>query len=353
MYRNATVGAVIPAYNEEAFIGEVIETLPSFVDRAYVIDDASTDDTWEMIRRHAAAVNDPAHGDVARTRSDANGRASETSRAVGGSAVGGSTVFDESSQPFVVPIQHERNRGVGGAIKTGYKHALSDGIDVTVVVCGDGQTDPRLIERVIEPVVEGRADYAKGTRLHGRHREGMPAFRQVGNFMLSLLTKIASGYWKVTDPQNGSTAISLAALEEVDLDSLYEDYGFANDLLVRLNVHEMRVADVPWRAVYGDETSSIRYQTFIPKLSYLLLRDFLWRINRKYVADDFHLLAGFYYLGAAVSSVGFASLCKRALRREDDPLASLLLFAFGWLFLLSAMAMDREENDHLQPFDAD
>jgi len=330
MYAGNTVAAVIPAYNEEAHIGGVIDSLPPFVDRAYVVDDASTDGTWAAIREHAEAYNERA--------SHAGPRDVPVTD--------GGVELD----PPVIPVQHEVNRGVGGAIKTGYQRALDDGLDVTVVISGDGQTEPDIVERIVAPVAEGRADYAKGNRLLDRDRSEMPAFRLVGNFALSLLTKIASGYWKLMDPQNGSTAISREALERVELDELYEDYGFANDLLVRLNTHDMRVADVARRAVYNDETSHIDYASFIPKLSCLLLRDFLWRLRAKYLLRDFHPLAFLYYLGAFGSATGLLSLLNRLTDRGGDTgyAGSLGLVMIGALCLVLAMVFDMQESEPLQ-----
>lgn len=316
MYNDKTIAAVIPAYNEEPFIGEVIETLPEFIDRAYAIDDRSTDDTWGEIQRTAEAVNEA-----------------------------GETTLDR-----VVPIRHAENRGVGGAIKTGYLHALDDGIDVTTVIAGDGQTEPDIVERIVRPVAEGEADYSKGNRLLERDRSDMPLFRQVGNFALTLITKIASGYWKTMDPQNGSTAISYEALEAVGIEEMYEEYGYPNDLLVRLNAKNMRVADVSRRAVYKDEESSIDYTTYIPKVSGLLLRDFLWRLRVKYLVRDFHPLALFYYFGAATAGAGLFSGLKSAIDRDSRASrgSSLVLFALGWLFMLLAMVFDMRENEDLE-----
>jgi len=362
MYEGHTVAAVIPVYNEEPFIGEVIETLPTYIDRAYVVDDASTDGTWSAIQARA-------DGGVPVDPSARNGGGSDV--AVGGPGVvaeESSVVAEESGardetggrdddaggedggSPTVVPLQHERNRGVGGAIKTGYKRSIADGTEITVVIAGDGQTAPDVVERIVEPVAAGRVDYAKGNRM--LTREEMPVFRQIGNATLALLTRIASGYWKVNDPQNGSTAISLSALETLEIDELYEDYGFVNDLLIRLNVHEMRVADVPRRAVYEDETSHISYTSFVPKLSILLLRGFLWRLRVKYLQRDFHPLALCYYVGAGTSALGAASVGADALRDGPSRGDGTVLFALGWLFMLLAMVFDLDENRDLQEIGA-
>jgi glycosyltransferase involved in cell wall biosynthesis len=290
--------------------------LPEFIDRIYAIDDCSTDDTWAEIRGAAEAVNE-----------------------------GSGTSPDR-----VVPIRHAENRGVGGAIKTGYLHALDDGIDVTAVVSGDGQTEPDIVERIVAPVAEGRADYSKGNRLLGEKRRDMPPFRQVGNFTLTLITKIASGYWKMMDPQNGSTAISHEALERVGIEEMYEDYGYCNDLLVRLNANDVRVADVKRRAVYKDEESDIDYRTYIPRVSGLLLRGFLWRLRVKYLIRDFHPLALFYVVGAATAGAGLLSGLKSVIDRDSGTSrgSSLVLFALGWLFLLLAMVFDLKENEDLE-----
>jgi glycosyltransferase involved in cell wall biosynthesis len=314
MYEGKTIGAVIPAYNEEGFVGEVLETLPAFVDRAYVIDDCSTDGTLAEIREHAQAVNE---------------------------RVGADAPFD----PRVVPIEHGTNRGVGGALKTGYKRALADGVDVTTVIAGDGQTQPDIVERIVAPVARGRAGYAKGNRLLGEDRSRMPRHRQIGNGVLSLLTKIASGYWRVLDPQNGSTAISREALAAVGIEEMYEGYGYCNDLLVRCNVHGIRVADVQRRAVYEDETSHISYRSYIPLVSKLLLRDFLWRLGRKYGVDDTHPLVGLYALGAVGVGGALGSTLANRLRDPEERTGNgFVTFLLGTLCLLLAMTADRQEN---------
>ena len=260
MYEGQTVGVVVPAYDEAGFVGDVIETVPEYVDRVYAVDDRSTDETWQEIQAAAERVNESA---------------TESRRKL---------LADGGVADRVVPIRHEANRGVGGAIKTGYQRALRDDVDVTAVMAGDGQMDPDQLERLLDPIVAGDADYTKGNRLMcPDYREGMPKFRLFGNLVLTRLTQLSSGYWNSGDPQNGYTAISLDALEALDVADLYDDYGFANEILARLNVHDMRVVDVSMPAQYGDEQSSIEYHTFIPKVSHLLLRNYLWRLSTKYL----------------------------------------------------------------------
>lgn len=330
MYKGHTVAVVIPAYNEEGFVGDVIETVPEFVDRVYAIDDRSTDGTWDEIQ--AAAEN-------------VNGTRQKAPITDGGQA------FEKR----VVPMRNDRNSGVGGTVKAGYRRAMGDGIDIIAVMDGDGQHDPNYLDRLIDPIAEGRADYAKGNRLlYRKYRNGMSTWRFFGNSVLSFLTKIASGYWKMMDPQNGYRAISHHALSRIGVDDIYEDYGMCNDILVRLNTHDFRVADIAMPAVYGDEKSSIKYSTFIPKVSKLLLQDFLWRLKVKYLILDFHPLALFYYLGALTSVAGIAGLgfTLWALVASSGALVPGLvstgLTVIGLTLILWAMVFDMNANEDLE-----
>ncbi|WP_327054165.1 glycosyltransferase family 2 protein [Halomicrococcus gelatinilyticus] len=300
MYGGKTVGVVVPAYNEERFVGDVLDSLPDFVDRVYAVDDASTDATWDEIRDHATVERAP--------RTDAaTGEADETPLRADGD--GGT----------VVAIRHERNRGAGGAIKTGYLAARDDGVDVTVTIDADGQMDPAMMTQFLDPVVAGDADYAKGDRLATpEFREGMPRFRLAGNWLLTGLTWIASGYWDVTDPQNGYTAISLDALEAVDVEELYEYYGYCNDLLVKLNVAGMSVVDVPMPASYGDEQSSIDYGGYVPKVSLMLLRNFVWRLRTRYRSHPAGLAYALALLGAVAVLLRAVVAVALALAGSDS-----------------------------------
>ena len=366
MYQDKTIGAVVVAHNEEGLVGEVIDTLPAFVDRAYVVDDASTDETWAEIQEYARRVNDR-RGGVCTLTDAATDYATNDGHAVDGddhaeTSDDNTANADESPRGIprgdggferpVVPVRHEENQGVGGAIKTGYRHAYEDGIDVTVVMAGDGQMDPEQCHRIVAPVAEGRADYAKGNRLlESELREEMSTWRLFGNSLLTVLTKIASGYWKMMDPANGYTAISHAALEELDIEAVYDDYGAAHDILVRLNVANMRVADVPLPASYGEEESGIEYSTFVPNLSALLLRGFLWRLHTKYLVRDCHPFVLFYSLGALGGTIALVEQLRGLLDSDSSrarSLAGTVLLLVSASLVTFGMVFDLLDNEDLE-----
>ncbi|SIS01937.1 Glycosyltransferase involved in cell wall bisynthesis [Natronorubrum thiooxidans] len=331
MYKGKRIGVVVTAYNEDAFVGRVIETVPDFVDRIYAVDDASPDDSWDVIQRVGSRINE---------RADLEPEL---------------TVTDGGDARRVVPIRHEENRGYGAAVKTGYRHAVADEMDVVAVLNGDGQMDPEILDRIIDPVVEGEADYAKGNRLlNPDDRDGMSSFRFLGNAMLTGLSKFASGYWTIGDPQNGYTAISRETIEQLDLEAITDRYGFLNHILTHLNVHERRVADVPMTAIYGNEESSIRYVPFIQFVSLLLLRSFLWRLKTRYVVQEFHPAVVFYGTGIAGLVGGCAGLggsIARSLRGKGGfggAVGSFVATLLGLIALGMGIWLDTEENKPLE-----
>jgi glycosyltransferase involved in cell wall biosynthesis len=307
------VAVVIPAYNEEKLLAATIEGIPNFVDTIYVVDDASRDGTVEAARN----------------------------------------VHDRR----VRVIEHERNQGVGAAIVTGYKQALADRVDVTAVMAADNQMDPDDLEHIAAPVARDEVDYAKANRLFtGQAWELIPRYRYLGNAVLSLLTKIASGYWHVADSQSGYTAVSLRYLELLDLDRIYKRYGFPNDMLVHLNVWDARVRDVPSRPIYGvGERSGIRLRKVVPTISWLLMKGFFWRLRTKYVIRDFHPLVFFYVFGLVMSVLGLAlGIAEVVLRILGNQITAAsvvlvaLLLIFGSQFTLFAMWFDMESNKDLR-----
>ena len=315
MLEGKSIAVVVPAHDEEVLIEETLAGIPGFVDRIYVVDDASGDATVERAR--AAAARD--------------------SR--------------------IEVLTHERNGGVGAAIVTGYKRAIEDHVGVTCVMAADNQMDPVELETIAGPVVRGEVDYSKANRLFtGQAWELIPHYRYLGNAVLSLLTKIASGYWHVADSQSGYTAVAHQTLEELDLDRLYPRYGFPNDMLVHLNVVNARVRDVPSRPVYGvGERSGIKLRKVVPRISWLLLKAFFWRMKEKYVIRDFHPLVFFYLGGLAMGlaglGLGIALIVLRILGHSITAATGVLvalLLIFGSQFTLFAMWFDMESNKDLK-----
>jgi glycosyltransferase involved in cell wall biosynthesis len=305
------VAVVVPARDEEGLLPKTLAGIPDFVDRVYVVDDGSEDGT-------AAA------------------------------AEGGSRV---------ALIRHEQSGGVGAAIVTGYKRALEDGVDVVAVMAADNQMDPADLDTLAGAVARGEVDYAKANRLFtGQAWELIPRTRYLGNAVLSMLTKIASGYWHVADSQSGYTAVGRDTLALLDLDRIYRRYGFPNDMLVHLNVVNARVRDFPSRPIYGvGERSGIRYRSVVPRISWLLLKGFLWRLREKYVIRDFHPLVFFYALGFLMTFAGLVlGIVETVLRLMGNelPVATIVLVALllisGTQFTLFAMWFDMESNRDLR-----
>jgi glycosyltransferase involved in cell wall biosynthesis len=178
-------------------------------------------------------------------------------------------------------VRHEVNRGVGGAIVTGYRHALDRGADVIAVMAGDAQMDPADLAPLLAPLLDGRADYAKGDRLSwpGVFR-AMPLARFVGNHVLSWLTRFTSGYRAVRDSQCGYTAVTRAMLAQLELDALYTRYGFPNDVLAHLHSAGARLAQVTVRPIYGREVSGISWFTALVRVPLVLLRSLVHRRRR-------------------------------------------------------------------------
>jgi glycosyltransferase involved in cell wall biosynthesis len=335
MYRGQTVGVVLPAYNEADHIGAVIESLPAFVDRVYAIDDCSTDDTFDVISSYATETDhsggavEPAD-DSTRQRilPDGHGR----------------------TYPPVIPVQHRENQGAGGTLKTGYLLSTRDGMDNTVTIDADGQMDPDRMASLLDPLVEGRAGFSKGNRLADpTTANGMPRLRLLGNWLLTLLMKPASGYWKLRDPQNGYTAISLDALEAVDITAIPDDHDYPNDLLTRLNTAGVTVADVPMPAIYGDEESTIQFSEFVRQTSGTILTAFYWRLKTVSGHGGRHLPL-FYAAGVVGLAVGLLSALGTALSGLLPESLSYTLsesaafLGLGGLSLGLAMAADRQAD---------
>lgn len=299
------IAVVIPCYRVARHIEAVLDSVPGMVEHILVVDDACPE----------------ASGDGAARRAD----------------------------PRVEVIRHAVNKGVGGAVVTGYRRALELGCDIVVKMDGDGQMDPGELSRLIEPVTSGRVDYAKGNRFrHHAQLKSMPALRLLGNSVLSFLVKAASGQWGVMDPTNGYTAIHARALGELDLDRLAERYFFESDMLIQLGTLGMPVEDVAIPARYGDETSSLRIGEAAALFPPLLLKGFLRRVALRYFLDDFNIAS--LYLVAALPLLVFGtvmgleqwveSIATGVVRSAGTVMLAAMPVIIGFQLLLQAIAFD-------------
>lgn len=315
MYKEKKICVVVPAYNEANQLHKVLLSMPGYVDHTVIVNDCSTDTTSEIAKGL------------------------------------------QEADPSIVLIDHEKNQGVGGAIASGYKWARDHDMDVAVVMAGDAQMDPADLPNLLDPVVSGEVDYSKGNRLFtGEAFRKIPKVRYLGNSVLSMFTKIASGYWHIADSQTGYTVISKKALLMIDWDKMYKRFGQPNDLLVKLNVYNFKVRDVPVEPVYNvGEKSGIKIGVVIFTIPWLLLKLFLWRMKEKYIIRNFHPLVLFYLSGFFFSMLTLILAVRLVVLWIDygyapamTALATMFSFMSANLFTLFAMWFDMESNKELR-----
>ena len=252
MYKQHKIGIVVPAFNEEELILETLKGIPDYVDTIFVINDASTDRTLPLLEAQRA----------------------EDSR--------------------VRIIDHKENRGLGQSLIDGYVAGCNSEMDIIAVMAGDNQMHPDDLPNLLEPIIEEGFDYVKGNRLLHRQVDSMPRYRFFGNAVLTILTKFATGYYSLMDPQCGYTAIRNTALRAIPIETMTKGYGYNADILCMLNILRFRVTDVEVRPVYDREKSKIQLWKYVPKTSMILIRLFFRRLWRRYIVLDFHPLILFY-----------------------------------------------------------
>ena len=311
MYRDHKVALVIPAFNEEQLIGPTLAKVPELVDRIFVVNDCSTDQTGRILEEKAAA------------------------------------------DPRLVLIHHDHNQGPGGAIISGYLRAKEEKMDLTVVVGGDDQMPLEVITDFLDPVIDGECDYAKGNRFHhiGPTLEKMPKIRLLGNMLITSLTKISSGYYKIMDVVDGYTCISLRAIESISWEKVWKGYGYPMNFLVHLNAHSFRVKDIPRRPIYleGVQQSKIKGLSYAFKVAPMLIRSFWWRITYRYLYRDFHPLAFFFMLAAVLVPLGLimgivliVNQCTGQGVSGPQAIFTAMCIITGLQFMLFAMFFDME-----------
>ena len=300
------IAVIIPCYREAATIGAVVRGIPARVDTIIVVDDGCPE------------------------------RSGEVAQAVG--------------DPRLVVIRHSQNRGVGGAMKSGYQRGLELDCEVMVKLDGDGQMDPTYLDRLLAPVLAGRAHYAKGNRFHDfRRLRQMPRLRLVGNSLLSFVVKIASGYWQILDPTNGYTAIHRRAFARIDLDRLAEGFFFEIDLLIRLNIGGCRVADVAIPAYYPPGAhSSLSISRVALGFPLRLVGGLLHRLFYRYFLHDFNMVSVYLLFGLPLFTGGvllggyqwWLSIATGVPRTAGTIMLLALPIILGFQMLLQAVGLD-------------
>lgn len=300
------IAVVIPSYRVKAHILEVISRIGPEVSRIYVVDDACPEESGRFVEQHCM-------------------------------------------DPRVQVLRHTDNQGVGGAVKTGYRQALHQGAHIVVKVDGDGQMDPRLIPHFIKPLLDGRADYAKGNRFYDlEHIQRMPSLRLFGNAVLSLVAKISTGYWNLFDVTNGYTAIHGKVLRHLPLEKVSNRYFFETDMLFRLNTIRAVAMDIPMDAVYGNETSSLKIGNILLEFGSKHLKNICKRIFYNYFLRDMtaaslELLAGICLLVFGVA-FGIFHWIQSLATGTPAPTGTIMLAALpalvGLQLLLAFVSFD-------------
>jgi len=300
------IAVAIPCYNVKSQILDVILQIPSKVERIYVVDDQCPQQTGEYVTQ-------------------------------------------QSDDPRIRIIKHTENKGVGGAVISAYRVALVEGMEIVVKIDGDGQMDPLLLERFVQPIEDGLADYTKGNRFfYIESLLSMPITRKIGNSVLSFVNKISSGYWDGMDPSNGYTAIHCQALALLPLDKLNQGYFFESDMLFRLGTLRAVVQDITMNAKYKDEQSNLRIGQIVMQFPWLYLKAFFKRIFYTYFLRDFNGASLEFVVGILLLLAGgfwgvdrwIHSIFQQQLASTGTVMLAVLPIIMGFQLVLSAIQYD-------------
>lgn len=312
MYRNLHVAAILPCYNEEKLVTKTIDTLPDFVDYIVAVDDTSKDKTWEKIQ--AAA----------------------------------------KKNKRVVPVHHDVNTGIGGAYLTGYKTALEKGADLIFTMAGDAQCNQDYMSNMADTLLDENLDYVKANRfVHLEELKQMPAFRRIGNTVITILTKFASGYYSIFDSQNGYGVFKRKTLENMPLEHIGRRYDYENTLLITLSIMSAKIKDEPVPAIYGDEESTIPVFKTTMRALKVVWKGFWHRIYNKYVLVNFHPIALFLFGGLFLGGLGLlfgiyllvARVAFDTIPSSGTVMLSVLPIILGFQLLLTAITMDMNNDN--------
>lgn len=299
------IAVVIPAYRVEKEIARVVQHIPAFVDHIIVVDDCSPD--------HIGQAIEPLRSERVRY------------------------------------VRHTTNQGVGGAMLTGYAIALGLGAEVIVKMDGDDQMDSDHLPLLLLPILRGEADYTKGNRFVHTYALGqMPPIRRIGNFGLTFLTKLATGYWNMFDPNNGYTAMHARVLRLINTDAISRRYFFESSVLMDLQRVRAVVEDVPMPARYGEEASSLSIRHTLVNFPINLAKGFSRRLARQYFLYDFNVVSLLLLLGLPMLFFGviwgavnwYHSIASGQVASTGTVLLAVLPIIVGFQCLLQALALD-------------
>lgn len=305
--KDIKISVIIPCYNVSKHIEAVINGLSQDISHVIVVNDCSTDSTLSILEQVA------------------------------------------SNNPKLHVLNHSKNQGVGGAMISGYKKSLELGADISIKMDGDGQMDAANIPKLIQPLIEGKADFTKGNRFRDLNAiKSMPIVRRIGNLGLSFLIKAASGYWNIFDPTNGFTAIKNETLAELNLDKLHKRYYFETSMIAELYFSNAVILDVPMRARYADEVSGLSTTKTLFEFPPKLFMTFLRRILLKYFLYDFnigslYLLTGIpiFLYGIIFGFIKFEYYANLGIGAPTGTVViPSLLIILGFQLLLSGLAFD-------------
>jgi len=300
------LAVVVPSFRVRNHIVAVVQDALRFVDRVYVVDDCCPENSGQLVQ-------------------------------------------ESFSDPRVTVLRHAENQGVGGAMVTGYRRAIADGCDIVIKMDGDGQMDAAQVPALVQPIIDGTADYTKGNRFFAiDYLKGMPTVRLIGNSMLSFVNKLASGYWNVMDLTNGFTAIHTEALRWLPLERLAKRYFFESDMLFRLATIRAVVRDVPIPARYGDEVSNLRIGRVLVDFPFRYAAVFIKRFVYCYVLRDLNVgtietIAGLALLlfGLIFGGANWAkALATGTLTPSGTVMLASIAVILGVQFLLAAVSFD-------------
>lgn len=307
MYKNYKIAVSVPAYNEEKLIKKTLETIPSFVDLIVVVDDKSIDKTVNEVERY------------------------------------------KKRNKRINLIVSKENQGLGDTVIKAHAYAAGKGMDIVVVMAGDNQMDPAFLPLLLDVLIKEKVDLAKGNRFfHRQDLKKMPTFRIIGNIFLTFISKFCTGYWSISDPINGYTALKIETFKKIDVSQIASRYGFEPSLLIELALIDAKVKDVFIPARYGNEKSKVNLLLDPLRVVMTFLKGYIRRIFFKYTLYNFHpialfCLAGFLFIFIGISFGFFILFNSFILHRIATPATVMLFvvpFLLGVQLILQAIVLD-------------